>query len=73
MLSRRQGDILAVVLLAIVVALAVSLATTAMTMRLGNAFIDRWLQMFVVAAAVAVPTALIALPAVRRLTDRFVR
>ncbi len=71
--SKRQSGVVLIVLLALVLALVTSLALTLVNTRLDAGFVDRWMRSFLIASVAAVPTALLALPALRITVDRLTR
>jgi hypothetical protein len=73
MLSRRGANILFVVLMAGVMSFVMSFVMTLANTRLDSGFWDRWLRAFVLGYVVALPTAMVVVPLVRRFTDRLAR
>jgi hypothetical protein len=71
-LSRRQGNVLFLVLGTLLLAGVVSLTLALWWWRLDAGFLNRWLRAWLIAFVVATPSALLLLPGLRRVVDRFV-
>ncbi len=68
-LTRQQGHVLFVVLMATSMSFIMSLAMTALNAPLDAHFMQRWFRSFLVGALVAIPSAMIVVPVMRRIAD----
>jgi Protein of unknown function (DUF2798) len=71
-LSRKGGNILFVILMVLAMSLIMSLAMTVVNTGVRGDLIGRWMRGFVISFLVALPSAFIVVPLMRRLADAFV-
>lgn len=73
MLSRRQGGYLFIVLMCVAMSLVMSLAMTIVNRGIGEGLLRAWGRSAAIGFMVALPSALVIVPPIRRFVDRLTR
>jgi hypothetical protein len=73
MLSRRQAGYLFILLMCVSMSIVMSLAMTIVNRGIGEGLLRAWGRSAAIAFMVALPTALVIVPPIRRFVDRLTR
>lgn len=73
MLTRGQAHVLTIVLIAFSMSGVMSLAMVIVNTGVGGDVVARWIRSWIIAFLIAMPTAAVLIPAVKRFVGRFTR